>query len=320
MPTAARLRTLQRWILIAALAMLAGGVLCRLLPSFGDVYASQAPEDNPEQRASGESLFVGPGGTLHKATPITVQQAIQAFSGYVYLPSVHANQPERDVLEMRAAPQSGAQESLGQAKALPAVEEGIDFLDESQRVTIRIQTKERGVNGGRPIRISFLPGQKCVYRDKHACINRFETPDGLKVTLITAHSGVGGEAEAFRYAVEGIGPNGAGLSLKQTKANLTALLGASVSITQGKDSLDGFTLVGTARVPASLLKEYFGLPLPEALALASARDPNFRALLDPSRPLIVVETCGWTMSGETLPKGMKITSASIYLAVFQKTS
>jgi hypothetical protein len=195
---------------------------------------------------------------------------------------------------------------------------GLDLEDPSHRVRIWIFPPNRRVNQGKPILISFIPGQTCNYGDNRACVNIYPMDSGAGVTFITIHSGVGGEGQAFRNAVEGTGINSASLSLKEIRLNLKALDGAEVVIVQGKHRYEGFTLSVAARVPPKFMRAYFQAPIQEALPFASTLDERLRGVSQGSLPLLVFETCGWKVPGEPWARGATSTTASIYLGVIQK--
>ena len=200
----------------------------------------------------------------------------------------------------------------------PAGFYGLDLEDPSHRVRILIFPPNQRVNQGKPILISFIPGQTCNYGDNRACVNVYSMDSGAEVTFITVHSGVGGEGQAFRNAVEGTGINSAGLSLKEIRFNLKALDGAEVVIIQGKHRYEGFTLSVAARIPPKFMRTYFEAPIQEALLFASTVDEDLWGLSQGSLPLLVFETCGWKVPGEPWARGTTSTTASIYLGVIQK--
>lgn len=200
----------------------------------------------------------------------------------------------------------------------PAGFYGLDLEDPSHRVRILIFPPSQRVNQGKPILISFIPGQTCNYGDNRACVNVYPMDSGAEVTFITIHSGVGGEGQAFRNAVEGTGINSAGLSLKEIRANLRALDGAEVVIIQGKHRYEGFSLSVAARIPPKFMRAYFEAPVQEALLFASTVDDSLRGMPQGSLPLLVFETCGWKVPGEAWARGTTSTTASIYLGLIQK--
>lgn len=209
----------------------------------------------------------------------------------------------------------------GQGSAHPASSAtfyGIDFNDTTQRIRIKIFPPNERVNQGKPIVIAFTPGQTCEYGDRQACINRYVADEGGEVIYVTAHSGINGEAEAFRRAVEGMGFDQASSSLRKVHARLQDLQGAQVEIVQGETVVSGLVLAVASRVPPTEMLKYLDLGLPEALDLASANDPLLASSLRPDQPQIVFETCGWKMPGEPWLPGITSTNASIYLGLIQK--
>ncbi len=193
----------------------------------------------------------------------------------------------------------------------------IDFASSAGQVRIEIFPRDESVNHGRPLVIAFLPGKTCIFGDGHACIGAYRASAGGEVTFATIHSGVGGEGQAYRNAVEGTGFDTAGFTLERVQANLNALHGADVTIQQGDHVVKG-RLAAAVRVPANLIEEYFSLPLPEALSLATASLPSAADWADPDRPLLAFETCGWRMPGEAWAPGVSATTGSVYVGVIQK--
>ena len=194
----------------------------------------------------------------------------------------------------------------------------LDLADPGHRVRILIFPSDKSVNGGKPILISFIPGQTCNYGDNRGCVNTYLSQAGVPVTFITVHSGMGGEGQAYRQAMEGSGINSAGLSLKEVRAHLRALQGAEVVILQGKRRYGGYILAAAARIPSRYLKTYFESDIQDALAFASSLDENLAALANGGMPLLVFETCGWKMASEPWARGVTSTTASVYLGVIQK--
>lgn len=195
---------------------------------------------------------------------------------------------------------------------------GIDFGDPTRRVRIKIYPPDRQVNGGEPIVISFYPGTQCELGDGRACIHNFIGLRGGGTTYISAHSGLGGEANAFRHALEGTGFDRARYSLERVQEKLSLLEGALVTISQGDVDVSGLRLVSVGRVPPEHLTAYMSASLPDALQLAAAFIPSLTGAVNPTLPQVVLETCGWRVPGEDLAPGSTSTSASIYLGVIQK--
>ena len=194
---------------------------------------------------------------------------------------------------------------------------GIDFTNPRLRVRITIYPPNRRVNQGKPLVISFLPGDECEFGDKRACANGFYTSQGGEVTFLTIHSGVGGQAQAFRAALEGSGLDQAAFTLKKINDNLQALQGAHVSISQGERRVDGLELVVLSRIPPSRMEEYISAPVSQALTIGAASDPALSSLSQASQPILVFETCGWRVPGEAGSRRRTGTSASIYLGIIR---
>lgn len=195
--------------------------------------------------------------------------------------------------------------------------QGIDFTNSSQRITIVIKPDNKRVNRGRPISISFFPGEHCTVDDRTACVNSYLNDYGAETIFVTVHSGIGKEGQAFRHAVEGTGYDIAAQPLQQVRKNLDALSGASVTIRQGDVLITRLRLVTASRLPPGTVKSYLAQPVETALQSASRIDPEITARIDHQFPKIVFETCGWRMTGERWVSGLTSTSASIYLGVIQ---
>lgn len=195
---------------------------------------------------------------------------------------------------------------------------GIDFSNGEKRIRIKIIPKDRKVNAGEPIIISFLPGEKCDYGDQHACIHAYQTDSKSSTIFITTHSGISGEAEEFRYAVEGMGLNRPGFSLARVRNNLSRLRNADVIISQAGIEIKGLKLTAAGRVPATGVERYFSMPIEQALKTASTMDPRLIKFVNPDQLQLVFETCGWKMPSEPWATGVTSTTGSVYLGVIQK--
>jgi hypothetical protein len=192
---------------------------------------------------------------------------------------------------------------------------GIDFAPGSPRITLRIDPPGKKVNQGQEITITFLPGSRCYFGDGQACVNSYRAENGQPVIYLTVHSGVGGQGQAYRHALEGTGLNRAAYSLDQVQKNLGFLQGARVTIQQGETTHKGLVLAGAARVPGAGVLDYFSLPVEHGLSAAAAYQPDLEAFARPEQPLLVFETCGWRMPEEAWSPGTSTTSASVYLGV-----
>jgi hypothetical protein len=193
----------------------------------------------------------------------------------------------------------------------------INFQDPFQRIRIRITPPDRRVNRGKPILISFYPAQTCLFGDQRGCVTEYQNSSGIQNVLVSVHSGVGGEGQAFRHALEGTTYTGAKLSLKQIRANLAHLAGAAVTIEQGDRLVSGLTLLVVQRIPPAGAGAYFDAPIQSALAQGAGFNPALNNYLDTGRPLLIFETCGWQVPGEALKKGANSTSASVYFGVIR---
>jgi hypothetical protein len=194
---------------------------------------------------------------------------------------------------------------------------GIDFSQRDKRIRIAIYPSNKRLHRGKPVVISFLPGKRCRFGDNRGCVTTFTSTGNSEVTFLTVHSGIGGEGQAFRHAMEGTGLVGAAYNLKKIKSNMNAWEGARVVITQGKKRFEGFTLAAVSRVPARRVNDYLGASIPQALAFAAHLDEDLLPLTASGKPLLIFETCGWRVPGERRAARVPISSASIYLGVIQ---
>lgn len=193
---------------------------------------------------------------------------------------------------------------------------GIDFASR-KKVTITIYPPNRKVNRGKPIRLSFIPAENCRFGTRKACAYAYKpTLDG-NVIILTVHSGVGGQAQALRHALEGTGINRAGLSLEVVQRNLKSLSGAQVTIEQGDRQVKGVFVDGLVRIPARALERYFRVPLAKILNVAADIDGRAEPWVETSQPILVIETCGWKMSGEAGSQNVSDTTGSVYLTVIR---
>jgi hypothetical protein len=194
---------------------------------------------------------------------------------------------------------------------------GINFTPGSQRMILEINPGKRKLNGGDPIRISFIPGEQCIFGDGQACTYAYRTSTGVPVLHLTIHSGVGGEGQALRHALEGTGLNQALYSLEKVHKNLEMLQGVKVSLSQAGETWRSLELAKVIRIPAAGLAQYMTSPAEQALENAAGYAPDLDRIISAELPLIVFETCGWEMPGEDWAAGVTQTSASIYLGVIQ---
>ncbi len=191
---------------------------------------------------------------------------------------------------------------------------GINF-DRHERVNIEIIPPNGQVNRGKAIKISFIPGERCQFGDKKGCVYAYKPTYAGNVIVITIHSGVGGEGQRLRGALEGTGINRAGYSLKKVRSNMQALSGAQIVIQQGDVEIGNLQLSAVTRIPPRSLTRYFRASLAEILELAADLDPGLSSLVHPEQPQIILETCGWKMPGEPGSENVSDTTGSVYLAI-----
>lgn len=98
---------------------------------------------------------------------------------------------------------------------------------------------------------------------------------------------------------------------------MTALRGAQVSISADGDERGGFILKGVIRIPATLIEEYFALPIEDALELAGSLNAEIWATIDHDLPMLVFETCGWKVPSEAGAERVIDTTGSVYVALIQ---
>ena len=211
-------------------------------------------------------------------------------------------------------------QSAEEVELLPYVFHGQDFSVDGRDIQVTFE-------GG--LAVTIRPGWPCEFTDHRACISLHQ--DG-RLILATVHSGVGGEADALRHALEGTGWNRAGLPLEAVRANLLALQGADLRIAtqgaQGEGNGTGdqsapgdlagrsdLTVLAAVRVPAGMVNEYYRLPVDDALARLAKNSPELAAALRSGRKLLAIETCGWRHPEEAWAPGVTDTSASVYLIV-----
>jgi hypothetical protein len=189
----------------------------------------------------------------------------------------------------------------------------IPILSAGEKVVLRI-TPPGDLNAGNAIKIAFIPGADCEFGSGRACVSRHR---GGQVTLLTVHSGLGGEGEAFRSAVEGTGLDLAFFSSARIRHNMQALAGSPARIQSGGLGREDLSLAAVVRIPPARLEEYFGTPFDEALSAAAEDSPELQAALDSGGPLLIFEICGWQIPGEVMAPEVSPTTASIYLGVIK---
>jgi len=196
---------------------------------------------------------------------------------------------------------------------------GIDFNNSNEWIKIKIIPADKRVNNGKPILINFIPGLHCEFGSNTACVNTYTFGENGSTIFLTIHSGVGGEAQTYRHAMEGTAFDQAAYQVKEIIKNVNAISGAQVIIYQGETTIHGLTLGGSARVPPAYVRQYFELPVMDAFGLAAEINSSLQPYLNSSQPLIVFETCGWRVAGEKSAPGLGSTRSAVYIGVIQKT-
>lgn len=189
-----------------------------------------------------------------------------------------------------------------------------DVIEANRPITLRIYPNA-ALHGGQPLEITFVPGADCPFGDQRACLSLHR---GGALSLLTIHSGVGGQSEAFRRAVEGSGLDSALFSLSTIQDNLRALEGAAVELHLGDGSRIDLTLVGVARIPPIDLAQYFALPVDQALDIAAFYNPALDPVLESDEPLLAFEICGWKVAGESGAEEFDRTTGSIYFGLLKR--
>jgi hypothetical protein len=242
-----------------------------------------------------------------------VKRIVQASPNWqIYLPFMSQMRSANPLTHPDSPP------PVARVSSPPSLElSGIDFGNQQDWVRIKIYPTSQQVNDGQPVILKFIPGQRCIFGDNHACVAAFIDNEGTPVIWLTIHSGVGGEGQPFRDAVEGTGIDRAAYSLKKILSNLQALSGSQVVISQGTRTIRDLRLQATARIPGSMLQGYFNTPLENTLDFSTQIAPELHLVSQSTQPIIVFETCGWRVPGQPWFPGTTDTSASVYLGVIQ---
>ncbi len=189
---------------------------------------------------------------------------------------------------------------------------GIDFSDTSQTIKTSFTSSNAAFHSGKPVQIAFRPGWPCEWANHRSCTSLHYQG---QVVLVTTHSGVAGEGQPLRHALEGSWLNAAAFPMQQIRENLASLQNADVRIEQGSTSAEGIRVIAAVRVPAEQVNEYFSLPVNDALNLAAQFSTEAAEALSSNQPLLVIETCGWRHPEESIAPGTSSTSASVYLVI-----
>lgn len=274
------------WALLAGLILLVGGFL-GLSASLKPVWTSamQAPDDLPARRTPTSTPFQPQKPT--RILPVGLGPTRVEPS-----PTAQETQPAQPVIPHFAG-------------------RFLDFPSPKARLHI---LPGKSLNSGQEIRLTINPAQECEFGTGKSCVSLHR---GGQVILLTIHSGVGGEGEAFREAIEGSGLDEAGFSIGKIRTDMAALENVPVKISLGPDALGDLELAAVARVPAMDIQRYFDLPFDDALEMVAWENKPLRAALDSGEQLLIFEICGWHVPGEVWAQGSTATSASIYLGVIR---
>ena len=226
----------------------------------------------------------------------------------VYLPLVSMGAPDENA--------DLFQDPVAQPKLTAQFEDpflDIIFEEGSPPITISLDPGIEQNHAITPVEVTFLPGEQCNFGDDHACIYEFSTSEEKKITFVSVHSGLGGEGDALRNLFEGTGINMGLFEPARVLRIAQSLSGTDVEITQGDKKIEGLALTSVTRIPPEHFAAYTALPIEEGLDYAVQNNLFDLALLN--QDLLIIETCGWRLPGETQIEGLKDTSSSVYLAV-----
>lgn len=190
----------------------------------------------------------------------------------------------------------------------------LELVEQPQKIVLHIGPVP-ALNEDQPIRIAFLPGAECPFGNQRACLSLHRNGT---LSLLTIHSGIGGQGEAFRRAVEGSGLDSAGYNLSQIQSNLDRLQNAPVSLSVGDNPTKNLTLIGVSRIPPGEVEAYFSRPVDEALELVIRYNPALQPALGSGEPLLAFEICGWLVEGEGWSPGVSSTTGSIYFGLLRE--
>lgn len=293
---------LSIWLLAAGLLLLLGGSLSLvslLKPGWTSAWVDteDLPAGGPPTRTPFQSDHQTP--TLTPFQPLIQTLTPSRGPQVEWIPALYNQVP---VLQPAATPQPHFAHRL------------LDFPQEKIRLRI---FPDQLVNGGKMIKMTFYPAPDCAFGSGRSCVSVHRNG---QVILLTIHSGVGGEGEAFRLAVEGLSLDQAGFSIGRIQANLADMQNAPVQLNLGPDNLGDFELAALARIPPLDLQRFFDLPFDDALERVASQNEPLRSALDSGEPLLAFETCGWQMPGEAWGEGSTATSASIYLGFIRRKS
>lgn len=185
-----------------------------------------------------------------------------------------------------------------------------DFSVDAGKIEIHLLDQTRNFYDGKPVVLRFTPGGDCPFGTGRGCVSQHAAGRYL---LLTLHSGVSGEAQQLRHALEGTGINSAGLKSAEIQVNLENLRSSIASLHQGFQNLDYLSVRAALRIPPDQIEAYYSQPFVEALDAAAQSNLLFQELLNSGEPLIFIETCGWPVSGEPAAEGDYKGTGSVYL-------
>jgi len=193
---------------------------------------------------------------------------------------------------------------------IPPFWEDFDFSIDAGKIEIHLLDQTGNFFDGKPVVLRFTAGEDCPFGTGRGCVSQHAAGRYL---LLTLHSGVSGEAQQLRHALEGTGINTAGLKSAAIQANLEYLQSSIASLHQGSRNLDYLSVKAALRIPPDQIEAYYSRPFIEALDSAVENDRRFQEILNSGEPLIIIETCGWPVYGEPAAKGDYQGTGSVYL-------
>jgi len=258
--------------------------------------------------------------SLSSKTPQNVDRAVYNATPTPFLPVLGGGEApgQKEVQAVSTGVSASVPQQPASSEPLIASTtfHGIDFEDQGNPVTLQIRPADN-INHGKDVNISFIPGEVCQFGIHRACMVAYHNPGEENMVVFSVHSGVGGEAQDYRHLIEGTWVDQAGKSLTEVRKTMSSLVGSRVEINQGDKPVQSGTLVRIIRVPAVRVAEYLQTPLDSALKFADRVSPDVYGQYDPSKPGLVLETCGWRMPQELKAEGTTDTSASIYISIIQ---
>ena len=162
-------------------------------------------------------------------------------------------------------------------------------------MVIQITPRNASFNLGRAIQIAFIPAKACVFGDKRGCVFAYRAPSGAAIYFVSVHSGVGGEGQTLRHALEGTGINQAGLSwitiLKKADNFRKAYRGFDVDKVAKFTEKDRARLLADAGIIRNRLKVNAAIENAKRIRELRKEFGSFKGWLDAHHPLTKDE---WT--------------------------